>query len=567
MGPWDNQSTSEDVLSTEQRDQQDRSESETLNDQSTQSQLTDLASIFKLLEQHIITFVKSELKRLKRLLTPDYPECFDSQEEDQEVVDTEHQESSTRAGTLNITLHILRNMNQKELADTLEKYERDDRCQHECVFEGIAKQGNPTLLNKIYTELYITEGGSGEVNKEHEDSGVVLLSTGLDNPLCKLETLSLSACRVREEGCTSLASALRSNPSHLRELDLSYNNPGDSGVELLSAVLEDPHYELETLRLSNCDVTDKDTPRLSCCRISEDSCASLASALRSNPSHLRELDLTDNEPGDSGVELLSAVLEDPHCELQTLSLSWCVVKEEGFGFLASALRSNPSHLRELDLSKNTLGDSTVELLSVVLEDCKLERLRLSHCSVTEEDCAFLASALRSNPSHLRELDLDWNPVVKLGLKELSVVLDDPLCQLETLRLSEDPRCKLEKLSLYSCQIKEEGCAALASALRSNPSHLRELDLSYNNPGDSGVELLSAVLEDPLCQLEILKLWHCAITEEGFASLASALKSTPSRMWQLELRTDQSLKSHWLGLNPSLELCYNDPGASAVINLK
>ncbi|CDQ96748.1 unnamed protein product, partial [Oncorhynchus mykiss] len=37
-----------------------------------------------------------------------------------------------------------------------------------CVFEGIAKQGNPTLLSKIYTELYITEGGTGEVNNEHE---------------------------------------------------------------------------------------------------------------------------------------------------------------------------------------------------------------------------------------------------------------------------------------------------------------------------------------------------------------------------------------------------------------
>ncbi|XP_016366178.1 ribonuclease inhibitor-like [Sinocyclocheilus rhinocerous] len=72
-------------------------------------------------------------------------------------------------------------------------------------------------------------------------------------------------------------------------------------------------------------------------------------------------------------------------------------------------------------------------------------------------------------------------------------------------LLEDPHCKLKKLQLSYCSIGEEGCAALISALRSNPSHLTELDLSRNKPGDSGVKLLSALLEDPHCKLKKLHI--------------------------------------------------------------
>ncbi|XDV32915.1 hypothetical protein PO909_003573 [Leuciscus waleckii] len=168
------------------------------------------------------------------------------------------------------------------------------------------------------------------------------------------------------------------------------------------------------------------------CGVTDEGCVALTSALRSNPEHLRELDLSGNKIGKS-VNLLSDVLQNPHCKLEKLWLRDCGVTDEGFVALTSALRSNPEHLRELSLSGNKIGKS-VNLLSDVLQNphCKLEKLRLSYCGVTDEGCVALTSALRSNPEHLRELDLYGNKIGHSGMKLLSDLKDDPHYKLETL---------------------------------------------------------------------------------------------------------------------------------------
>ncbi|XP_047468215.1 NLR family CARD domain-containing protein 3-like isoform X2 [Mugil cephalus] len=291
----------------------------------------------------------------------------------------------------------------------------------------------------------------------------------------------LTRCELSQTHCEIVASALKANPSYLRDLELSYNKLEDSDMKLLSGGLESPNCRLETLRLWGC-------------RLSEISCNSLVSALKSNPYHLRELDLSYNSLKDSGVKQLCGFLECPHCRLHTLRLRDCSVSEISCDSLVPALRSNSSHLRHLDLSRNSnLRDSGVNQLCGFLEspDCGLETLRLYHCSLTKISCDSVVSALKSNPSHLLYLDMSENELLDSGVKQLCGFL-------------ESPHSRLEALILSRCSLSVTSCDSLVSALKSNPCHLRELDLTYNGLQDTAMKQLLDLVESPNCRLETLR---------------------------------------------------------------
>uniref|UniRef100_A0A674DY61 B30.2/SPRY domain-containing protein n=1 Tax=Salmo trutta TaxID=8032 RepID=A0A674DY61_SALTR len=805
-------------FSTEQRNQQERSESEIISGQSSQSYQTDLDSIFSI---------------FKRILSPELPEGFESQKQDEEVVDAEDekQESSAREGALKITLHVLRKMNQKDLADTLEKYSDELAviCQRElksnlkkkfqCVFEGIAKQGNPTLLNKIYTELYITEGGTGEVNNEHElrqietttrkqarpetaikcndifkpltgqdkrirtvltkgvagigktvsvqkfildwaegkanqdvqfvfsfpfrelnlmkgdkhtfiellnhfsmeikpsrisnydKYKVLFIFDGLDecrlpldfqkNKICCDVTESTSvdvlltnlikgnllpsallwittrpaaANRIPSE-CVDQVTEVRgfNDPqkeeyfrkrfsdedlanriiSHIktsRSLHIMCHIPVFCWISatVLEHMLEHkreempktltemythlvvfhtkqknekylgkeetgPHWNKESilslgklafqqlvngnlifyeedLKEAGIDVNEASVYSGLCTQLFKEECGLyqnkvycfvhlsiqeflaavyvflsfinnnenlidkkqtndkpevtfyksavdkalqsetgnldlflrflLGLSLESNQKHLRGLLTRTRSSSQSHEETVKYIKEKIGENLspeRSINLFHCLnelndhsLVEEIQSFLSSGSLSNPylspaqwsalvfvllTSEKELDVFDLKKYSRSEEGLLRLLPVVKASRaVLLSGCGVTEEGCASLVSALRSNPSHLRELDLSNNDLKDSGVKLLSAGLGNPHCKLETLRLS-------------GCLVTEEGCASLVSALRSNPSHLRELDLSYNHPGDSGVRLLSAGLEDPHCRLEKLNVEH------------------------------------------------------------
>ncbi|XP_029601953.1 NLR family CARD domain-containing protein 3 [Salmo trutta] len=803
-------------FSTEQRNQQERSESEILSGQSSQSHQIDLASIFSLLEAKMMTFVKNELKMFKRILSPELPEGFESQKQDRE--------SSAREGALKITLHVLRKMNQKELADTKSNLKK----KFQCVFEGIAKQGNPTLLNKIYTELYITEGGTGQVNNEHElrqietttrkqarpetavkcndifkpltgqdkrirtvltkgvagigktvsvqkfildwadgianqdvqfvfafpfrqlnlmkeykhtfiellnhfsmetkesrisnydKYKVLFIFDGLDecrlpldfqkNKICCDVTESTSvdvlltnlikgnllpsallwittqpaAANKIPSGCVDqvtevrgfndpqkeeyfrkrfsdedLASRIISHIKTSRSLHIMCHIPVFCWISatVLEHMLKHKREEMpktltemythlvvfhtkqknekylgkeetglhwnkesilslgklafQQLVKGNLIFYEKDLKEVGI-NVNEASvysglCTQLfkeeyslyqdkvycfvhlsiqeflaavyvfLSFMNNNENLMAEPQSTSRNLSalfrdkpevtvyksavDKAIQsetgnldlflrfLLGLSLESNQKHLQgllTKTRSSSKTHEETVNYIKEKIRENPSPERSINLFHclNELNDhSLVEEIQSFLSSGSLSKsnlspaqwsalvfvlltsekeldvfdlkkysrseegllrllpvvkasraVLLSGCGVTEEGCASLVSALRSNPSYLRELDLSNNDLKDSGVKLLSAGLGNPHCRLETLRLS-------------GCLVTEEGCASLVSALRSNPSHLRELDLSYNHPGDSGVRLLSAGLEDPHCRLEKLNVEH------------------------------------------------------------
>ncbi|XP_078796783.1 NLR family CARD domain-containing protein 3-like isoform X2 [Oryzias latipes] len=225
-------------------------------------------------------------------------------------------------------------------------------------------------------------------------------------------------------------------------------------------------------------------------RLSPAQWSALVFFLLSSEEDLEEFDLQKYSPSDEALLRLLPVIKASNKAL----LRDCNLSQRSCSALSSVLSSQSSRLRILDLSYNKLQDSGVKLLSAGLEspDCKLETLRLKKCSLSEISCEVLVSALKKNPSNLTELELSWNQ----NLQDSGV--------LHLCGFLESKDCRLQTLGFRGCSLSKISCAALVLVLKSNPSHLTELDLRGNRLQSSDVQKLQDLMKSPNSKLQTLR---------------------------------------------------------------
>ncbi len=166
-----------------------------------------------------------------------------------------------------------------------------------------------------------------------------VVQQGIINKQCK--KLFLSSNQISSEGVSTLVNVLRNIPT-LEELYLDCNRVSDLGVQLLAQGISHDNTNLKVLYLGSNGIT-------------QEGAYHLAEMLKTNQT-LRRLNLSENNIGDQGVQLL-----------------------------ANALNRHNRTLIHLDLNSNKLeSDSTVDsLINMLNYNRSLEQLRVCNCNLSE----------------------------------------------------------------------------------------------------------------------------------------------------------------------------------------
>ncbi|XP_016396571.1 protein NLRC3-like [Sinocyclocheilus rhinocerous] len=314
-----------------------------------------------------------------------------------------------------------------ELQRVKDQHKTSMRSKYERLFEGLKLQEKETLLNRIYTQLYIIEGESEGVNEEHEVlqmektqflASFYVFYCYLTENMESLHFLLYEFRFYRFEDSlydlltSAIVKALKSENGQLDMfLRFLLGVSLESNQRLLQDLLTHTENSSESIRRTTQYIKEK---------IKDPNGFHNLSAGQSINLFLCLLEVKDQT---LSREIQEFVKSDKHSE-KKLSPAHCST-------IAYMLQMSEEPLDELNLKKYNTSDKGRRRLIPAVINCR--KALLAGCNLTAQCCESLLSALQSSNSVLRELDLSNNDLQDSGVKLLSDGLKIPNCQMQILR--------------------------------------------------------------------------------------------------------------------------------------
>ena len=416
-------------------------------------------------------------------------------------------------------------------------------------------------------------------NQDLDDDVVQLIAFGLYNNKT-VQTFDLSCNKITDDGAAAISDCLK-NKAMLHELNLSENNISKVGAKKIAQTLE-RNRKLQKLDMMGNQTTGN--------HIGDDGAMAFAVCLENNRT-LCKINLSRNKIGDKGAKEIAKALKN-NSTLQELDISDNLVTDDGVMFISNCLKSNTglkklnllrngsitvtalqkivevkslvyisvtgmSHdeisfsdnstlhildlsgnnitakyakiignvvklsteLHELNFAQSSIGDSSVGAISECLTNSSLQILKMPDNYISSKGMKKIVEGIRNNKS-LQTLDFSNNRISDDGVKAISEYL-------------QSDNCKLQKLNLSSTSMTSKGAGYIADAIRLNATlMLQELNISYNNISDNGIEAISKQLMNNIPQeggqsqvargLEKLFISHIKISDNGIRAIKDCL---------------------------------------------
>lgn len=231
-----------------------------------------------------------------------------------------------------------------------------------------------------------------------KDKGMAGLAEGIQALTHPLSRVNIPVCGLSSKGIGSLVQALsfgQQAMNGLQELDLSFNNIGNSGSLSLSNLFSQMNWvqNLKYLFLSSCKL---------------DAALVLKNLKNGNCRTLEIIDLSGNRIDSLASQSLASLIDTLH-SLTQINLSYCNLQGSQVNTILSAIVGNQGiHNARVDISNNELGPTGATSVSnIIAHNTNIVSLIMRSCEFKKEGLSKIADGLKQNNA-LTALDLSLN---------------------------------------------------------------------------------------------------------------------------------------------------------------